>query len=113
MPTLLDLLGVVGPGDLDGDSLLPSIAEGVPPVEKSVFSQYSGLLQLGPIKRTVITSRYKYTYEPADAPELYDLEKDPLEMKNLSRDVSCRDVMKRLHEECEAWFRNRDDWVIY
>lgn len=113
MPTLLDLMGVEIPDDLDGDSLADSILSGTPPPERPVFSQYSGNPTIGDIRRAVITRRYKYIYDPADIPELYDLEDDPLEMRNLAADPAYQEVVRRLHEMGKSWAEGHGDWVDF
>jgi len=113
MPTLLDLLGIDAPPRLDGVSLAASIRSPAPPPERPVFSQYSGNPTLGDIRRAVITRRHKYVYDPAAAPELYDLAADPLEMTNLAADPAHRDLVAHLHDECRRWHEEHGDWVEY
>ena len=106
MPTLLDLTGVELPGDLDGISLRDSILSGISPPERLVFSQYSGNPTVGDIRQAAIGKRYKYVYDPADAPELYDLEQDPLETRNLAADGTHTEIIRELHEECDRFHRS-------
>lgn len=113
MPTMLDLVDIGLPDDLDGVSLLDSIVSGTPPPDRSAFSQYSGNPTVGDIRRAVITRRYKYIYDPADAPELYNLESDPLEMHNLAANGKYTKVIRELHEECESWAKEHGDWVKF
>ncbi len=113
MPTLMDLLGVVKPGDLEGDSLAGAIRSGKAPADKTVFGQYSGCAAVSDIRRAAITRRWKYIYDPDDVAELYDLENDPLEMKNLAGDPGHADVVARLHAECRDWHETHGDWVKY
>jgi len=113
MPTLLDLLGIDTPPDLDGVCLAASIRSDAPPPERSVFSQYSGNPTIGDIRRAAITRRHKYVYDPADAPELYDLDADPFEMTNLAADPSHQTLVRELHDECRRWHEEHGDWVDY
>lgn len=110
-PTLVDLIGGLPPPGLDGRSLAGAISGDAAPLDRSVFCQYSGNPDLGEIRRAVITRRYKYIYDPDDAPELYDLRTDPLEMENLAADDRHAEIRQRLHEECRAWAREHGDWV--
>lgn len=49
--------------------------------------------------RMIRTERYKYTrYIEDEAEELFDLAKDPLEMKNAAKDPVYADVLKRMQE---------------
>lgn len=113
MPTLLDLTDIQQPDDLDGISLMESIVSGTPPPDRPVFSEYSGNPTVGDIRRAVITRRYKYIHDPADVPELYDLESDPLEMLNLAANSAYAEVMRELHEECKSWANSHGDWVKF
>ncbi len=101
------------PAGLDGISLDRAVLEGTAPPERPVFSQFSGGPDIGTIRRAVITRRYKYVYDPDDAPELFDLEEDPLEMRNRAEDSTCAEVRERLHEQCAAWGQAHGDWVKF
>ncbi len=103
VPTVLDLLGVTVPDGLDGTSLAGSVLRGQQIPERPVFAQYSGNPTTGDTRRCVVTGRYKYVFDPADASELYDLETDPLEMSNLAEDPDYREIRERLHEQCRMW----------
>lgn len=113
MPTVLEMVGVSGPEGLDGISLASSLTAGDAPPERAVFSEYAGNPTTGDQRRAIITRRYKYIYDPDDMAELYDLERDPLEMHNLARDPACADVLHRLHEECRRWHVQHGDWVDF
>lgn len=113
MPTVMDLLSVSKPGDLEGNSLADAIRSGVAPADKTVFSQYSGSPGVGMIRRAAITRQYKYIYDPRDIAELYDLENDPLEMTNLAGDPAYAEVVAKLHAETKTWHEAHGDWVEY
>lgn len=94
MPTILDYLGI--PLDssfesLDGESLMPLI-KGVNLPEKIAYSETANPLdQKAPPKepntKSVRTSKWKLIYnEYDDSKELYDLENDPDELKNVIED---------------------------
>jgi arylsulfatase A-like enzyme len=113
MPTLLSLLDLPEPGDLDGTSLRETIAGGGEPPARPVFSQFSGTLGIGDIRRAVIDGRHKYVYDPEDEPELYDLESDPLETTNLAADPARAGLVRDLHAQCRAWHAAHGDWVDF
>ena len=113
MPTLLELTGARAPDGLDGLSLAECITAGAPPVERPVFSQFSGNPTFGDTRRAVITRRYKYVYDPADEAELYDLEDDPLEMHNRASDPALSGVRRELHQTCKDWHEAHGDWVEF
>ncbi len=111
MPTILELLDIDMPSDLDGISLARSLTDGAAPPERPVFSQYSGNPTFGDLRRAVVTRRFKYVYDPRDVPELYDLEGDPLETRNLAADPRYADVRDELHALCMDWHTTHGDWV--
>ena len=113
VPTLLELLDLDGPDDLDGVSLAGALRGGAEPPDRPLFAQYSGNPTTGDIRRAVITRRHKYVYDPEDAPELYDLRADPLEMHNLAPDPAHADTLAALHAHCRAWHEAHGDWVSY
>ncbi|MCK5803403.1 MAG: sulfatase-like hydrolase/transferase [Lentisphaeria bacterium] len=103
MPTLLELLGIQCPDDLDGVTLASTLQKSVKPPQRPVFVQYSGNPVVGDIRRCVISEGYKYVWAPPDCRELYDVEADPLEMTNLAASAKHQDILRRLHEECRKW----------
>jgi arylsulfatase A-like enzyme/Tfp pilus assembly protein PilF len=82
VPTLLDALAQPKSPELPGRSLLPLSVEGSGPVTSSYFESLSASLNQGwaPL-RGVFDGRLKYIDLPL--PELYDLQADPKEQKNL------------------------------
>jgi choline-sulfatase len=80
MPTILGLLGIAAPADLDGDSLEPFLA-GVEAAHRTVFGQTDYPLRFGwaPL-RSIRTEGFKFVEAPK--PELYDLHNDPGESRN-------------------------------
>ena len=113
VPTLLEATGLSSAEDLDGVSLLPTLSSGAPPPDRCLFSQYSGNPTIGDIRRAAVTRQYKYVYDPAASPELYDLERDPLEMQNLAQDGDFAEVLQEIHQRCAAWGRSHGDWIDY
>ncbi len=79
LPTFAEELGLVGPDDIDGLSLSQP---GVPEDRGVYVESYTGYLNFGwsPLAAWV-DSRGKYLH--SSNPELYDLNTDPKEMKNL------------------------------
>jgi arylsulfatase A-like enzyme len=113
VPTLIDLLGLPVPQGLDGEDLAPAIREAREPAERPLFSQYSGDGGVGEIRRAVITAGYKYVYDPADEPELYDLRLDPLETANLAHVKASGETRRSLHEAGRRWAAAHGDFVAW
>lgn len=83
LPTLVDLVdGFVDTRlPLDGNSLLPYLngAEG----EDTVFGEYAGEGTVAPLMM-IRRGAWKYVTCPVDPPQLFNLEHDPKELKNLA-----------------------------
>jgi len=80
MPTILNLLGMAAPPNLDGDSLEPLLT-GVPSTPRTVFGETEYPLRFGwsPL-RSIRQEGFKFIEAPK--PELYDLRADPGESHN-------------------------------
>ena len=96
LPTFCDSAEIEVPPDLDGASLLPAIHENAP-LRDAVFSEF---YEYGAAERMIRTGRWKYVHSEGDRHQLYDLEKDPAENRNLIDDPQ--------HRETAAWL---DDWL--
>ena len=76
-PTVLDLVRLPEPEDMEGETLIPWIL-GRHQAERPIFSEVA-------TKRMVVLGRYKLIYDSwRDIAELYDLDRDPAERKNLA-----------------------------
>ncbi|MBD2867283.1 sulfatase-like hydrolase/transferase [Paenibacillus arenilitoris] len=109
-PTLLELLGLhsCDPGNLQGRSLLPLLADGAAPEDwrDAVVSSYNGQ-QFGLYtQRMIRESRWKYVWNTTDIDELYDLQEDPAELVNRigSPDLAATlaELRLRLHGQLTA-----------
>ena len=80
MPTILGLLGIAAPANLDGDSLQPFLA-GAEAAPRTVFGETEYPLRFGwsPL-RSIRKEGFKFIEAPK--PELYDLRADPGESHN-------------------------------
>lgn len=102
--TLLDYAGVQIPDDMQGKSFR-SILQGKTPKSwrESVYYHYYEYPGYHSVKRHygVRTKRYKliHFYRDIDEWEMYDLEKDPHEMKSIYNDPEYADVRKDLEKE--------------
>lgn len=89
VPTVLEALGLPVPDELDGRSLLPAISGG-DPGERTAYAEsfyarnHYGWASL----RALRDERYKYVESPR--PELFDLERDPAETRNLAAEQQGR-----------------------
>jgi arylsulfatase A-like enzyme len=117
-PTILDFCGVKAPRPMQGRSWQPLVA-GKP----GAYRRRDGFLyemfgaQATPEKPTVKalrTERYKLVLNlnPPDLEELYDLQADPQEMKNLATDRGHRELIVQLKRQMLEAMRELDDPAI-
>ena len=100
-PTLLDFAGIEIPSDMQGESMKTLLQKGKSPgwrqeIYYHYYEKSFGLTAHYGIK----TSQYKliHFYDPIDSWELYDLRKDPYEMKNVYADPQYRQKVVALKE---------------
>ena len=105
-PTILDYLGIKPRGSVQGTSLRPYI-EGKDDLERPIFCER----ERGPqnFQRLIRTLEWKYCYASNGASQLYNLEKDPGETKNLTEEASARAVRQKLHTRMAQWMRETGD----
>ena len=101
--TFLELAGVKAPESVQGRSLLPLFAGETKNWRTSFLYEYyreKGFPST-PTIQGVRTDRYKYIryLEPQDRPELYDLQADPLEQRNLHDDPAAAGVLADMRKE--------------
>jgi N-acetylglucosamine-6-sulfatase len=106
-PTLLELAGAAVPGTTQGRSLVP-LLEGKRPAWRNSFlvEYYSDkvfprMLQMG--YKALRNERWKYIHylELDGMDELYDLQSDPYEMKNLIAQPGAAKTLKEMKQEME------------
>jgi arylsulfatase A-like enzyme len=103
-PTFLDFAGAAVPADMQGQSLR-KLLQGKTPWSwrKSMYYHYYEYPAVHSVKRHygVRTKRYKliHFYYDIDEWELYDLKKDPNELKNVFHDPEYANVIKKLRAE--------------
>jgi iduronate 2-sulfatase len=101
-PTLADLCGVLTPDYLDGTSLRPVLDDPATAVKTAAFTQ----LKRGNFHGySVRTSRWRYTLwdNGEKGEQLFDLNADPKEMKNVAEKTEHTEVVKELREKVRAY----------
>lgn len=96
-PTILDLLGIEIPAQMQGKSVFLKDSS-IPPQEEIVFGHTFG-------QDFVRTRKWKLLFNKFAEPELYYLPLDPGEKKNLAESSNwfIQSVKRRLEEEIERW----------
>jgi arylsulfatase A-like enzyme len=124
LPTLLEALEVDAPASAQGSSLLPLMREGDrTPDEAQVIFEWSGARdgvaadghvidpaevgRAGAPQRTIRRGRWKLTVDLASEHELYDLEADPDERRNLLFDGRLREAAGGAGAVEDLWTRLR------
>jgi arylsulfatase A-like enzyme len=113
-PTFLDIAGVSIPDDMQGESLVPILLGRTPgDWRESMYYHYYEYPAVHSVKRHygVRTKRYKliHFYHDIDEWELYDLEKDPSEMKSVYGDPAYAGIVKELKAELKRLRRKYKD----
>lgn len=113
MPTFLELAGAAVPDRLDAASLLP-LWTGRPDEfadRPAAFSEYHGH-QVPAFGRMVRTGDFKYVFNACGLDELYDLQADPFERRNLIDDSTCRHRLAELRGMLADYLRDQGDPVL-
>lgn len=114
-PTFLELAGAEVPASMHGKSLVPLLGGQKPDDWRTaIYYHYyeSQATHRVPAHYGVRTDRYKLIryYEPeVDGWELFDLERDPGELKSVADDADYREVRKRLEQELHSLRAKYDD----
>jgi arylsulfatase A-like enzyme len=96
-PTLLELAGAEDLSECHGQSLVPFLRDEQPSAWRDdIYLQCNGV-EIYYTQRTVMNKQYKFVYNAADIDELYDLRRDPYEMRNVVDE-------ERMHPIKEAMF---------
>jgi len=140
LPTVLDLVDGADPGDVDGRSFLPLVTGQQYLPREQVFAEQTWHDRYNPM-RAVRTEQYKYVrnfwhlptvtltndvfasragrevreeFYSGDRPyeELYDLDADPNERRNLAGDPAYDSVRAELEDRLVSWMRQTDDPLL-
>ena len=107
-PTIYELTGVTAPGDVEGKSLLPVLRNQSANIRDSVFLAYRHF------QRGVRTDRWKlilYNVNGKQTTQLFDLQTDPWELKNLAPDPGQASRVGQLRNLLRDWQKRTDDFV--
>ena len=115
VPTMLDMIGRQRPGSLDGVSQLPVVKNTEQAVRDHAHigfhrfalnhDDWGGFYPI----RCITDGRHKLAVNLFDTDELYDLDRDPLEIENRIEDPESRDIRDFLHDRLlEELDRSRD-----
>lgn len=112
-PFFEEVAGLSPKRQFTGRSLLP-LFQKERPVSwvNERYTQTNGNELYG-IQRSVSTKKWKYVYNGFDYDELYDLELDPGETKNLASDPQFDEIKKELYQKIWRFARKTDDVCVH
>lgn len=100
--TFLEAAGLEAPEDMQGESLMPVLTSKETEWRDALYYHYYEYPAVHMVKKHygIRTDRYKliHFYDDIDEWELYDLEKDPDEMRNVFHDPEYADIRKGLEK---------------
>lgn len=115
VPTLLTAAELPVPNLLQGTPLQPTLADPDTASQSQVFIEFNrfeidhdGMCGFQPI-RCVRDERYKLAINLMTSDELYDLQADPYELRNLIDDPAHAAARDRLHDELLDWMNETRD----
>jgi arylsulfatase A-like enzyme len=123
VPTLLDLMDQPAAPDLSGRSLRPDLEGRTPAPPEDIFIEWNGEVGVrtwtdprtvtppreDAVRTVVTTDGWKFNWSAADEHELYDLNRDPIEVKNLAPRKGSRPRMQDLAGRIRAWQERTGD----
>jgi len=114
-PTVLDYFNAEIPPVISGKSILPLLRDSAQQSEKTIFMEFGrfeidhdGYTGFQPI-RCAFDGRYKLVINLLDKDELYDLKKDPGEIKNLIDEPETAKIRDELHDHLLDWMNSTRD----
>ena len=109
MPTILDVAGVTPSRPVDGESILPlMMGEKESNGRTEVFCEYHNHFYTHR-QRMVRDLDYQLTFNESERGELYDLKKDPYQLKNVCYDPAYADVKKKYMDILGRYLKETGD----
>ncbi len=110
-PTFLDIAGTSFTDPIDGQSLLPIATQKDIQWRNDIMCETHGHWN-NHVGRLIATNRFKYIWNEDHIDELYDLEDDPFELKNLINNKEYKDILVDLKACLNNWRQKTGDNVI-
>lgn len=107
--TFCDLAGVNIPSSFSGESIMPYLDGSKKEGREDIFASYHGNQFGAYTQRMVRNNRWKYIWNATDTDELYDLEIDPCELRNLINDSEVADELEKLKKRLWKWMEQSND----
>jgi arylsulfatase A-like enzyme len=109
-PTILDIADGSWKSDrIHGQSLLSLLNNNTASWRDMLVTEFGGLGNLAVTQRTLRWNNLKYGYNAGMQDEIYDLERDPHETRNLIEHPGYRSAASQLRERLAQWMRDTND----
>lgn len=110
-PTLCEIAGVAAPKGMEGVNMLPALT-GQEPLRKIAYSEVKMEEWEGRHWQMVRAERFKYVkfVDGAGEEHLYDLTKDPHEMKDLAGEAGCAEPLGEMRALRRKWLEATPKW---
>lgn len=107
LPTLLDVAGLDIPANIQGKSLVPLVENKAPEWREYIFTELGANPKSGVVG--VRSKDFKYvrfmTAGNVEYEQLFDMNNDPWEMKNLAKDAKYQEIIKKMRDVMAEWER--------
>jgi len=113
LPTLCELMELPKPERLDGISLVPAMAGGEADENRSVFGQYIYCKGPGLKRRGMFNMKWKYSVDEFRDEELYDMQSDVHEERNLAGNPEYSAILADMAAKCRQYHESRGDVYGY
>lgn len=112
--TILDIAGIPkGNYECEGRSLLPLIVgKKIHDWPNVVVSEFSGLAYVTYSQRMIRKGKFKYIFNCGDLDELYDLQDDPYETRNLAVEKESAALLKEMRVALSNWMIEHNDNIL-
>jgi arylsulfatase A-like enzyme len=111
-PTFLEVAGIRATRPFSGASLVPFLRGETPPDWRDEIHTQCNGVELYYTQRSVTTKDHKYVFNGFDEDELYDLENDPHEMRNLAKDPALQKIKHEMVRRMWRFAHREDDTAI-
>ena len=105
-PTLFEVAGIDTPESMEGQSLVPTFGNSGEMLRDTFLYAYKDFQRAARDRNRKLV---EYCVDGVRTTQLFDMEKDPLEMENLADNAESADDLVRLRTELNRWHSELDD----